>query len=185
MQRKLFNHKALLQKSNVCVLVSIICLCLFLPHTLSLSLHAMVRFSFLYNYSQRRIAGSFRDFFFIPTTLALFTSLFILFYIYSTSNLFSHNNHHSTSLFKLPSAFSTTPSISTTPHFHPIHNNASESSKSQSFQLGYEVTPQSQRGLPLPPQFNPKGTQKFRFFYFSFPFIRFWKKFLCGFLIVE
>nr|XP_007161958.1 hypothetical protein PHAVU_001G112000g [Phaseolus vulgaris]ESW33952.1 hypothetical protein PHAVU_001G112000g [Phaseolus vulgaris] len=93
-----------------------------------------------------------------PTTLALFTSLFILFYIYSTSNLFSHNNHHSTSLFKPPSPFSTTPSISTTPHFDPIfHNNDYESTKSQSFQLGYGLRPQSQRGLPLPQQFSPKG----------------------------
>ncbi|KAK7377841.1 hypothetical protein VNO80_03274 [Phaseolus coccineus] len=116
----------------------------------------MVRSSFLYHYPQRRGAGSFKDFFFIPTTLALFTSLFILFYIYSTSNFFSHNNHHSTSLFKLPSPFSTTPSISTTPHFNPIiHNNDYESTKSQSFQLGYGLRTQSQRGLP--PQFSPKG----------------------------
>ncbi|KOM38550.1 hypothetical protein LR48_Vigan03g193200 [Vigna angularis] len=118
----------------------------------------MVRSSFLYHYSQRRVAGSLSGFFFIPTTLALFTSLFILFYIYSTSNLFSHHNHHATSLFKPPFLFSTTPSISTTPHFDPIfHNNASDSTMSHSFRLGYELRPQSQRGLPLPQQFSPKG----------------------------
>ncbi|XP_022633504.1 probable glycosyltransferase At5g03795 isoform X4 [Vigna radiata var. radiata] len=111
----------------------------------------MVRSSFLYHYSQRRLAGPLSGFFFIPTTLALFTSLFILFYIYSTSNLFSHHNHHATSLFKPPFLFSTTP------HFDPIfHNNASDSTKSNSFRLGYELRPQSQRGLPPPPQFSPK-----------------------------
>lgn len=50
----------------------------------------------LYYLSNRRISGSgsgsglFRTFFFIPTTLALTTSLFILFYISTTSNLFIH-----------------------------------------------------------------------------------------------
>ncbi|QCD97355.1 probable glycosyltransferase At5g03795 isoform X2 [Vigna unguiculata] len=118
----------------------------------------MDRSSFLYHYSQRRVAGSLSGFFFIPTTLALFTSLFILFYIYSTSNLFSHPNHHATSLFKPPFLFSTTPSISTPPHFDPVfRNNASDFTKSHSFRLGYELRPQSQRGLPLPLQFSPKG----------------------------
>lgn len=129
----------------------------------------MVRSSLLYYYSQRRLAGSFRGFFFIPTTLALFTSFFILFYIYSTSNIFTHHNHHpSTSHFKPHPPFSTTPFIATTPHFVPVFNhNASESTKSPpTFQLGYGLGPQSQRGLPLPPQFSSKGTRKFRFFFF-------------------
>lgn len=47
----------------------------------------------LYYLSQRRVPGrSFRHFFFIPTSLALVTSLLILFYISTTSNLFTH--HH-------------------------------------------------------------------------------------------
>lgn len=36
---------------------------------------------------------SFRSFFFVPTTLALITSLIILFYISSTSNLFIDHPH--------------------------------------------------------------------------------------------
>ncbi|XP_059668601.1 probable glycosyltransferase At5g03795 [Cornus florida] len=44
----------------------------------------------LYSLSRRRISDSFRGLFFIPTTLALLTSLFIIFYISSTSNLFIH-----------------------------------------------------------------------------------------------
>ncbi|KAA8516868.1 hypothetical protein F0562_017314 [Nyssa sinensis] len=44
----------------------------------------------LYSLSRRRLSDSIRGLFFIPTTLALITSLFILFYISSTSNLFTH-----------------------------------------------------------------------------------------------
>ncbi|KAG5107540.1 hypothetical protein JHK84_044447 [Glycine max] len=113
----------------------------------------MLRSSLLYHYSQHRVAVSFRGFFFfIPTTVALFTSLFILFYIYSTSNLFSHH-HHSNSHFISPSPFSTTPL------FIPVfHNNASDSTntKFRTFQLGHGLRPQSQRGLPLPLQFSSK-----------------------------
>ncbi|KAL2952246.1 hypothetical protein AAZX31_19G101100 [Glycine max] len=130
----------------------------------------MVRSSLLYYYSQRRLAGSFRGFFFIPTTLALFTSFFILFYIYSTSNIFTHHNHHpSTSHFKPHPPFSTTPFIATTPHFVPVFNhNASESTKSPpTFQLGYGLGPQSQRGLPLPPQFSSKVCRECCVFYGS------------------
>ncbi|CAL5356912.1 unnamed protein product [Camellia sinensis] len=46
----------------------------------------------LYSLSRRRLSDSFRGLFFIPTTLALFTSLSILFYISSTSNLFLHTH---------------------------------------------------------------------------------------------
>ncbi|XP_020212826.1 probable glycosyltransferase At5g03795 [Cajanus cajan] len=109
--------------------------------------------SLLHYYSQRRVASSLRGFFFIPTTLALFTSLFILFHIYSTSNLFTHYSTH----FKSSSPFFTTPSTPT-PHFVPFfHNNASDSAKSPTFQLGYDLRSQSQRGLPLPPRFSSKG----------------------------
>ncbi|KAB5512213.1 hypothetical protein DKX38_029241 [Salix brachista] len=45
----------------------------------------------LYSLTHRRFSRSFRSFFFIPTSLALVTSLFILFYIYSTSTLFFSN----------------------------------------------------------------------------------------------
>lgn len=40
--------------------------------------------------SPRRLSDSFRSFSIVPTTLALITSLFILFYISLTSNLFHH-----------------------------------------------------------------------------------------------
>ncbi|CAM8898627.1 hypothetical protein QQ045_027732 [Rhodiola kirilowii] len=46
----------------------------------------------LYHFSRRRFAESLRGFFFFPTALALFTSLSILFYISSTSNLFVHTH---------------------------------------------------------------------------------------------
>lgn len=44
----------------------------------------------LYNLSRRRVSDSLKGLFFIPTGLALITSLCILFYISSTSNLFNH-----------------------------------------------------------------------------------------------
>lgn len=50
----------------------------------------MAHSSLLLYYSNRRLSGSFRSFFFIPTALALVTSIFILFYISTTSNLFTH-----------------------------------------------------------------------------------------------
>ncbi|XP_057959531.1 probable glycosyltransferase At5g03795 [Malania oleifera] len=51
----------------------------------------MPRSSFaLYHISASRLSHSFRDLFFIPTTLALITSFFLIFYISSTSNLFVH-----------------------------------------------------------------------------------------------
>lgn len=59
-------------------------------------------FFLLYHFSGRRFSDSFRGFFFIPTSLALITSLFILFYISSTSNLFTHP--HETHLLVLKSA---------------------------------------------------------------------------------
>ncbi|KAJ1376554.1 Exostosin-like [Sesbania bispinosa] len=116
----------------------------------------MARPSLLYYYSQHRVAGSFRVFFFIPTTLALLTSLSILFYVYSTSNIFTHHhhNHQSTPHFKSPPSFSTIPSPN--PQLISIlHNNASESTKSQTFQLGDGHGPHSQRGTP--PQFSSNG----------------------------
>eukprot|EP00257_Ricinus_communis_P008322 XP_002525728.2 probable glycosyltransferase At5g03795 [Ricinus communis] len=51
----------------------------------------------LYYFGHRRFSSSsFRSFFFIPTCLALVTSLFILFYISTTSNLFSYQHQTST-----------------------------------------------------------------------------------------
>lgn len=50
----------------------------------------MARSSLLLYHSNRRLSGSSRSFFFIPTALALVTSIFILFYIATTSNLFTH-----------------------------------------------------------------------------------------------
>jgi hypothetical protein len=49
----------------------------------------------LYYLTRRRFSPSFRSFFFIPTSLALFTSLFILFYISTTSTLFFSNQQPS------------------------------------------------------------------------------------------
>ncbi|KAK7336267.1 hypothetical protein VNO77_16803 [Canavalia gladiata] len=121
--------------------------------SLSISLSLMVRSSFLYHYSERRVASAFRGFFFIPTTLALLSSLFILFYIYSTSNLFTHH-HQSISHFKSPSSpFSTIPTSPTL----IFHHNASHSTISHTFQSVHAHQPQSQRPLPLPPQFTSKG----------------------------
>ncbi|XP_027351138.1 probable glycosyltransferase At5g03795 [Abrus precatorius] len=118
----------------------------------------MARPSLVYYCSERGVSGSFRSFFFfIPTTLALFTSLFILFYIYSTSNLFTHHHHQFISL----SSFSTFPP-SSTPLFH---NSASQSTQSHTFHLGQSPIPQSQRTLPLPSQFSLKGTLKFQFLF--------------------
>ncbi|KAF2288176.1 hypothetical protein GH714_004959 [Hevea brasiliensis] len=50
----------------------------------------------LYCLGHRRFSPSFRSFFFIPTCLALFTSLIIIFYISTTSILFSGHLHPST-----------------------------------------------------------------------------------------
>lgn len=49
----------------------------------------------LYSFSRRRVSDSLRGgyYFFIPTALALTSSLFILFYISSTSNLFFIHIH--------------------------------------------------------------------------------------------
>lgn len=59
---------------------------------LSFFFPAMARsFSLLYTLSPTE---SLKSLFFIPTALALTSSLFILFYIYSTSNLFNQNPHH-------------------------------------------------------------------------------------------
>ncbi|KAH7511634.1 hypothetical protein JRO89_XSUnG0187400 [Xanthoceras sorbifolium] len=46
----------------------------------------------LHYFSHHRL--SFKTFFFIPTTLALVTTLFVLFYISSTSHLLHFNHHH-------------------------------------------------------------------------------------------
>nr|XP_043633275.1 probable glycosyltransferase At5g03795 [Erigeron canadensis] len=48
----------------------------------------------LYSLSRRRVSDSLRSMFYIPTALALTTSLFILFYISSTSNLLNTYHHH-------------------------------------------------------------------------------------------
>lgn len=59
----------------------------------------MARTSLLLRYIHRRFSHSWArgfSFFIIPSTLALITSLFILFYVFTTSDLFSH--HHPRSL---------------------------------------------------------------------------------------
>ncbi|XP_059463232.1 probable glycosyltransferase At5g03795 isoform X2 [Corylus avellana] len=66
----------------------------------------MAHSSFLFYYSNRRLSGSFRSFFFIPTALALITSISIIFYISTTSNLFTHQ-HQITVRLKPPHVSST------------------------------------------------------------------------------
>lgn len=129
----------------------------------------MVCPSSLNQYSHLHVAASFRNFFFfIPTTLALLflTSLSILFYVYTTSIIFiNHHQHHHlqstsqyfTSLSSLPVLLSPTTTL---------HNNASEFTKFQTFQLGHGLPPQSQRGLPS--QSNSTSMQKFPFLTFLF-----------------
>ncbi|KAL5058956.1 hypothetical protein RYX36_030560 [Vicia faba] len=91
--------------------------------------------STLYHYSHSYAASSLKSFwFFVPTTLALLTSLFILFYIYYTSIIFTiHHQHYNlqpTFQFKSPS-----------PTLHP-----NRSEFINTFKLdGYEL--QSQHGL--------------------------------------
>ncbi|KAA8516867.1 hypothetical protein F0562_017315 [Nyssa sinensis] len=59
----------------------------------------MARSIFLHNsFSPRRLSDSFRGFFFIPISLAFMTSLFIFFYISSTSKLLNINDPHHTDL---------------------------------------------------------------------------------------
>ncbi|KDP39687.1 hypothetical protein JCGZ_02707 [Jatropha curcas] len=72
-----------------------------------------------YYFSHRRFSPSFRSLFFMPTYLALFTSLFILFYISTTSNLFSSNHNPSTLRLKphFPSGYSTNTRGSKNPVF--------------------------------------------------------------------
>lgn len=53
----------------------------------------------LYYLTHRRFPPSFRSFFFIPTCLALFTSILILFHISTTSNLFF--SHQQPSILRL------------------------------------------------------------------------------------
>ncbi|GLT36693.1 hypothetical protein SLA2020_110560 [Shorea laevis] len=60
----------------------------------------MARLSFLFHYfSHRRISPSWRSFFFMPASFALFTSFLIIFYISTTSRFFTthqvHLNTHS------------------------------------------------------------------------------------------
>uniref|UniRef100_A0A6P3Z5Z5 probable glycosyltransferase At5g03795 isoform X2 n=1 Tax=Ziziphus jujuba TaxID=326968 RepID=A0A6P3Z5Z5_ZIZJJ len=100
-----------------------------------------------YYYSQRRRSASFRGFFFLPTTLALVTSLFIIFYISSTSNLITHP-HQITLQLKPPSGFlnisapthqfiSTTPfGNSSTKPFEAMKDQRTESQRSSRPQLG-------------------------------------------------
>lgn len=100
-------------------------------------------YSYYYYYSQRRLSGVFRAFFFLPTGLALLTSFSILLYTYSTSTLFTPF-HHIAARVKSPSAFST-------PNFFPIVlNNASDRTKSQALEEGARQELGSQRG-PGPP----------------------------------
>lgn len=76
----------------------------------------------LYYLSQRRVPGrSFRHFFFIPTSLALVTSLLILFYISTTSNLFAH--HHPNS--KTPLQINSSSSSSSAFSFTILHHKTS------------------------------------------------------------
>ncbi|KAK3005906.1 hypothetical protein RJ639_017727 [Escallonia herrerae] len=77
----------------------------------------------LYSLSRRRVSDSLRGFFFIPTGLALFTSLFILLYIFTTSNLFIHP--HQTPLHPKQSTGSSTISLPANPVSRtPFHDPA-------------------------------------------------------------
>jgi len=129
----------------------------------------MLRPSSFYQYSHNHVATSFKSFFFfIPTTLALLTIFSILFYVYYTSIIFTHHhqhNHQSTLNFKSSSPNFILPSP--TPHLiTTLHNNHSEFIKSHTFQLGHDLGPQSQRGLP--PQSSSKGMQNVLFEQFFF-----------------
>lgn len=95
-----------------------------------------------YYFSQRRRSASFRSFFFIPTSLALVTSLFILFYVSSTSNLFTYQHQITLHLKQSPSGSSTISApthqfisipienASTTP-FEALRNDADQRTESQ------------------------------------------------------
>ncbi|CAL5193112.1 unnamed protein product [Lathyrus oleraceus] len=97
--------------------------------------------SSLYHYSHNHDTSSFKSFwFFIPTTLALLTSLFIIFYVYYTSIIFTiHHQHHN---------------LQPTLHFKSLSptllNNDSEFIKSNTFKLDDHGL-QSQRGLSPQP----------------------------------
>ncbi|KAI3791634.1 hypothetical protein L2E82_05493 [Cichorium intybus] len=81
-------------------------------------------FFLLYSLSRRRVSDSPRSLFFIPTALALTTSLFILFYISSTSNLFTPHRHYNS-------------------RFHFLQNPSEFSLKTHNLQTPIEDQPQS------------------------------------------
>ena len=120
----------------------------------------MARSSLLLHYFSGSGSGSFkRIFFFIPTTLALTTSLFILFSISTTSNLFTHYHPPDPSFLGLNSPFGSstfspltrqTVSIS----FHNHSKTPFQFQEPQIVHLG-EGGFGSQR--PLEPPFPPDG----------------------------
>ena len=140
----------------------------------------MARPSLVFYYSERRVpggggslTGSFFFFFFFNPNFALLTSLFILLYIYSTSNLFTLRNHHSSTPHFIISPISPFSYSTPTPTPPILHNNASShSSNTRSFQRGHDQPSQSQRGPP--PQFSSKGTQNFNLFCYYASGYAFW-----------
>ncbi|KAM4079631.1 hypothetical protein ACB094_09G130100 [Castanea mollissima] len=103
-------------------------------------------------------SGSFRSFFFfIPTTLALTTSLFILFYISTTSNLFTHYHPPDPSFLGLNSPFGSSTFSPLTRQTVPIsfHNHSKTPFQLQVPQIVHlgEGGFGSQR--PLEPRFPP------------------------------
>lgn len=113
-----------------------------------------------YYYSQRRRSASFRGFFFLPTILALITSLFVLFYISSTSNLFTYP-HQTTLQLKPPSGFSNISAPA-----HQFISNPFENSSTKPFGARTKDVDQiteSQR--PLRPQLGSNGMSIFLSFF--------------------
>ncbi|EOY10573.1 Exostosin family protein isoform 2 [Theobroma cacao] len=92
---------------------------------LSLSSKAMARSSLpLYYFSPRRVSSpSSKSFFFVPATLALISTIFILFYIFTTSTLFTSHHHRHTLYLKQPlGSFPSSPLTQNVPSFS-LHNN--------------------------------------------------------------
>ncbi|CAK8542849.1 unnamed protein product [Lathyrus sativus] len=108
--------------------------------------------SSLYHYSHSHDTSSFKSFwFFIPSTLALLTSLSILFYVYYTSIIFTiHHQHHNLQ----PIFHFKTPSSQT------LLNNDSEFIKSHSFKLDDHGL-QSQKESNLHANAITHGSRKF------------------------
>ncbi|XP_010276888.1 PREDICTED: probable glycosyltransferase At5g03795 [Nelumbo nucifera] len=105
----------------------------------------MALFPFLLYYlSGPRLLDSFRSFFFIPTCLALLTSLFILVYVSSTSKFFIHQ-HHPHLMIKSPIGSSRIP-----PTTHQIAHDSSHSPSTSA----PDVPPESLEASKILPLWN-------------------------------